>query len=492
MTQPSENAEPSGKRASLSARKRKALALAEAVASERTGWIARNRYFYDDHYRYLRFLVPESSHVLDLSCGIGDCLAALAPERGVGFDLSPAMIEVARKENPQFEYHVGDIECTAAIADLEGPFDAIILSDTIGNLEDIEITIEALHALCAPDTRLILCYYSRAWQPLLRLTERLGGKQRQLPQNWLSTEDISALLQLADFEVIKREWRQLLPKRWLGLGYLINRTVGTLPVLRRFSLRNYIVARPLPKRTMPAELPSATVLIPCRNERANIAAAIKRMPHFAPEQEILYVEGHSSDGTWEEIQRVIETYPDWTIRAVQQDGKGKGDAVRKGFDVAAGEVLMILDADLTVPPETLPKFYRALVAGKGEFVNGTRLVYPLEKEAMRRLNLIANRTFSLLFSWLLNQRLTDTLCGTKVLTKAHYRKIAAGRAYFGEFDPFGDFDLLFGAARLNLKLVEIPIRYQARTYGETQISRFADGWLLLRMVIFAWRKLKAL
>jgi SAM-dependent methyltransferase len=488
MTQANKNAEPSG----LSARKQEALAQAEAVAGERTRWIARNRYFYDDHYRYLRFLVPEGSRVLDLGCGIGDVMAALAPARGVGLDISSAMIDVARKENPSFEYHVGDIESADVIAGLEGPFDAIILSDTIGNLEDIEATIESLHALCTPDTRLIVSYYSRAWQPLLRLAEALGGKQRQLPLNWLGTEDIAALLGLADFEVIKREWRQLLPKRWLGLGYLVNRTFGTLPGLRRFSLRNYIVARPLPERRMPAELPSATVLIPCRNERGNIETAIKRMPRFAPEQEILYVEGNSNDGTWEEIQRVIKAYPDWTIRGVQQDGKGKGDAVRKGFDAAAGEVLMILDADLTVPPETLPKFYRALVAGKGEFVNGTRLVYPLEDEAMRPLNLMANRTFSLLFSWLLNQRLTDTLCGTKVLTKTHYNRIAAGRAYFGEFDPFGDFDLIFGAARLNLKLVEIPIRYQARTYGETQISRFADGFLLLRMVVFAWRKLKAL
>ena len=263
MTQPDKNAEPGA----LSARKQEALAQAEAVAGERTRWIARNRYFYDDHYRYLRFLVPEGSRVLDLGCGIGDVLAVLAPARGVGLDISPAMVEVARQENPSFEYHVGDVESAAVIAGLEGPFDAIILSDTIGNLEDIEATIESLHALCTPDTRLIVSYYSRAWQPLLRLAEALGGKQRQLPLNWLGTEDIAALLGLADFEVIKREWRQLLPKRWLGLGYLVNRTFGTLPVLRRFSLRNYIVARPLPERRLPAELPSATVLIPCRNER---------------------------------------------------------------------------------------------------------------------------------------------------------------------------------------------------------------------------------
>jgi glycosyltransferase involved in cell wall biosynthesis len=233
------------------------------------------------------------------------------------------------------------------------------------------------------------------------------------------------------------------------------------------------------------------VLIPCRNERGNIEAAVKRVPPFAEDMEFLFVEGHSQDGTLDEIERVIEAYPELDIKVTVQDGKGKGDAVRKGFDMARGDVLMILDADLTMPPEDLPKFYEALKSGKGEFINGSRLVYPMQEEAMRFLNLLANHTFSLIFTYLLNQRFTDTLCGTKVLRASHYRRIAENRSYFGDFDPFGDFDLIFGAAKLNLKTVEVPIRYDARSYGETQISRFRHGVLLLRMVVFAWRKLKA-
>jgi glycosyltransferase involved in cell wall biosynthesis len=280
-----------------------------------------------------------------------------------------------------------------------------------------------------------------------------------------------------------------MPLRLLGLGRLVNRFVATLPLLRRFCLRNYVIARPQP----PAEAPplSATVLIPCRNERGNIEAAVKRVPPFAEDMEFLFVEGHSQDGTLDEIERVIEAYPELDIKVTVQDGKGKGDAVRKGFDMARGDVLMILDADLTMPPEDLPKFYEALKSGKGEFINGSRLVYPMQEEAMRFLNLLANHTFSLIFTYLLNQRFTDTLCGTKVLRASHYRRIAENRSYFGDFDPFGDFDLIFGAAKLNLKTVEVPIRYDARSYGETQISRFRHGVLLLRMVVFAWRKLKA-
>ena len=235
-----------------------------------------------------------------------------------------------------------------------------------------------------------------------------------------------------------------------------------------------------------------SVIVPCRNERGNIEPIIKRLPDFGDDLEILFIEGHSKDGTYEEVERLIPLYAHRDIKLLRQDGKGKGDAVFKAFDAARGDVLMILDADISVPPEDLPKFYNALRSGKGEFINGSRLVYPMENEAMRFLNRIANHTFSILFSWLLNQRFTDTLCGTKVLRKRHYQRIKENRSYFGDFDPFGDFDLIFGAAKLNLKIQELPIPYAARTYGETQISRFSHGWLLLRMVVFAYFKLKVL
>jgi glycosyltransferase involved in cell wall biosynthesis len=297
-------------------------------------------------------------------------------------------------------------------------------------------------------------------------------------------------MDIADFEVISQEQRQLLPRRWLGLGPFINRFIAPLPGIRQLCLRTYIVGRPV--RAFPDRKFSASILIPCRNERGNIENAILRMPKFGARQEILFVEGNSSDGTFEECERVRDAYKDtWDIKVLKQDGKGKGDAVRKGFAAATGDVLMILDADLTMPPEALPKYHAVIETGKAEFVNGTRLIYPMEHEAMRPLNLIANRCFAYLFSYLVNTRLTDTLCGTKVLLRKDYEVLARERGYFGNFDPFGDFDLIFGAAKQNLKIIETPIHYKARTFGETQISRFRDGWLLLKMVWFAYRKLKA-
>ena len=233
-------------------------------------------------------------------------------------------------------------------------------------------------------------------------------------------------------------------------------------------------------------------MCPCRNEKGNIREAVARTPVMGAGTELIFVDGSSNDGTVEEIEAVMREYKGpLELKLVHQgDGKGKGDAVRKGYAAASYPVLMILDSDLTVPPEDLPKFYRALVAGKGEFINGVRLVYPMEGEAMRFLNLLGNKFFSLALSWLLEQPIKDSLCGTKVLYREAYDRIADNRSFFGDFDPFGDFDLLFGAARLNLKIVDLPVRYRARTYGDTKISRFSHGWLLLKMTAFGFKKLR--
>jgi SAM-dependent methyltransferase len=467
-----------------------APALAEQPPEQRASWIARHRFYYDEDWNYMRFLVAKELRVLDLGCGSGGLLNALQPSEGVGIDVSQPMIDMAKTAHPYLTFLHGDVEHLDEIVELKGTFDVIIISNTIGTLADCVETFRGLHRFCAPHTRIVAAYHSRFWEPIFYLYARLAGRPSDPPQNWLSPQDIANLFYLADFDVIKKEWRILSPFRLMGLGRIINRFIAILPIIRKLCLRTYVVVRPQPRETL--KDPSTTVVVPCRNERGNVEAAVKRTPRFCSALEIIFVEGGSSDGTWEEIQHVIAAYPQFDIKAFKQPGIGKGDAVRKGFAEAKGDVLMILDADLTMPPEDLPKFYNALVLGKGEFINGSRLVYPMKKQAMRFLNLLANYIFALLFTFLLNQRHTDTLCGTKALRRQDYDRISRNRSYFGEFDPFGDFDLIFGANKLNLKIAEVPIRYAAREYGETNISRFRHGLLLLRMVGFAFMKLKAL
>ncbi len=369
--------------------------------------------------------------------------------------------------------------------------DYVVINGNFHFEKDIQDFLETLKPQCTSETRLIITYFSSLWRPAVRLADFFGVRQKTSgEQNWIAPSDVKNLLELAGFELVHSTPRILVPLYIPILSNLINRWVAPLPVFRWFALMNVAVAKPTSLSGIKKER-SVSVVVAARNEAGNIEELFKRVPKIGSATEIVLIEGNSTDNTWETIQTLKKKY-DHSIPIViaQQEGKGKGDAVRKGFELASNDVLMILDADLTVPPEELPRFYKALQSGRGEFLNGSRLVYPMEKEAMRFFNIIGNKFFAQAFSFVLGQEFKDTLCGTKVLTKNHYKKIAENRPFFGDFDPFGDFDLLFGASRSGLKIIEVPIRYKERVYGETNISRWKHGVILLRMVIFAARKIK--
>ena len=438
--------------------------------------------------RFYRFLVPSGKKVLELGCGHGDLLAALKPELGVGVDFSGIMLNTAAAKYPGLLF----VRCDAGEIPFKKPFDVIILSDLVNDLWDLQAVLENIRPLSHPGTRVILNFYNNLWRIPLAIVKRMGKGAETLEQNWFAPNDVDNLIELAGFEVVKRHARILLPLNIRLLSTFLNRFLVHLPPFRWFALTCFVVARPSPETGSSEgnKDPSVTVVVPARNEAGNIEKILERIPELGSRTEIIFVEGNSTDDTYETIEKTIPLFPQQACRLFRQAGKGKGDAVRLGFEKAAGDILIILDADLTVPPENLPRFVSVLVAGKGEFINGVRLVYPMEEKAMRFFNILGNKFFSLAFSWLLGQPIKDTLCGTKVLYREDYNIIAANRHYFGDFDPFGDFDLLFGAAKLNLKITEMPIRYRFRTYGDTNISRWRHGWVLLKMVMFAARKIK--
>jgi SAM-dependent methyltransferase len=456
----------------------------------------RHRYYYDYLTRILRVRVPEGQRVLDLGCGAGHLLAALKPSHGVGIDVSAPAIRDAseRHRDGSLRFLQGDFSDPAVLARAGGPFDAILLVNVVTHLADVQAALEALHAVSHSRTRVLIYSYSRLWQPLLRLAERLGLKYEQPPESWLPPEEIKSMLSLADFEVVRDDAHLVCPVRVPLLADLVNRYLGRIPLVDELSLVFGIIARPAPSRVAAARpaKPTVSVVIPCRNEAGHIWPLVDSLPALPEGSEFLFVEGHSTDDTAAVIQQAVAENPGKPLRFLRQPGKGKGDAVRFGFAQARGDVLLILDSDMGVAPADVPKFVEALARGKGEMANGSRLVYPMEGRAMRFLNLLANKLFALQFTWLLGQQVRDTLCGTKALWREDYERIAANRAYFGDFDPFGDFDLLFGAARLNLRIVDIAVRYRERRYGQTNISRFRHGWLLLQMSHFAARKLKCL
>ncbi len=432
-----------------------------------------------------RFLIPPGMRVLELGCGEGDLLAAVRPAEGMGLDLSPMMIERARHRHPECRFLEGD----AHAPELREQFDFVICSDLLNDVWDVQRVLEQIALLSNPSTRVIINTHSRVWELPRRIAESVGIARRMLPQNWLTTDDIVNLLYLADFEVVRSSAEIMWPIRTPFLDTFFNKYVGRLWPFHWFAIASFLIARPRPRRAT-ADDPVVSVIVPARNEEGNIPNIFDRIPQMGAGTELIFVEGNSTDDTYRAVEREMARRPCTRAKLFKQPGKGKGDAVRFGFREASGDLLMILDADLTVPPEDLPRFYEAWRSGKAEFVNGVRLVYPMEEKAMRFFNFLGNKFFSLAFSWLLSQSIKDTLCGTKVLSKRAYEVIAANRAYFGEIDPFGDFDLIFGAAKYNLKIVDLPIRYAERTYGETNIQRWTHGWLLLRMVALAMRRLK--
>ncbi|MBN1674717.1 MAG: glycosyltransferase [Kiritimatiellae bacterium] len=460
------------------------IAYYDGMAAQRDMWLRKAWYYHRDLARFTRFVVPEGSSVVELGCGTGELLNALKPARGLGIDMSPAMIEAARRKHPHLEFVVDDVENLKT----EEPFDYVVLSNLVGNLSDLQLAFQNMRRLTSPRSRVIITYYSRLWQPVLTLAEALGLKMRQPLQNWMSKEDVENLLDLCDYEVIRKGGRLICPAFIPGLSWFLNRIVAHLPGFRHLCLTTYVIARQRPAGRRAAY--TVSIVIPTKDEAGNIFGAIERTPRMGPHQEYIFVDGGSTDGTVEKIGEVRAKYRDLDIRFMTQTGRGKANAVFEGFDAARGDVLMILDSDLTVPPEDLPKFYDVIAAGRAEFVNGCRLVYPMQKEAMRFLNMVANHVFALIFTWLLGFRIKDTLCGTKVLLRRDYELLKANRGYFGDFDPFGDFELIFGAARLNLRMADVPVRYRARVYGDIKIRRFRHGLLLLRMVFFAMRKLK--
>lgn len=443
-------------------------------------WLHKNKYYHRLMRSFYQYTVPQGSVVLHVGCKDGHLLKNIRPSHAVGVETDAYELSIAQDKHPQYVFKND-------ITEVKGTFDYIILSSSyIMELDDIQKFFESLKKFCTPETRIVIDWHSTLWEPMLKILQKIGLRRPTLFKNWISRTDMKNFLYLAGFDEVTSGQHILFPLYIPVFSWIVNSFIAIIPGINKLCVNNWLVARVIARR----DDVSVSVIITCRNERGNIEAAVQRCPDMGIFTELIFVEGHSYDGTLAEIKRVAEKYPEKNIKILVQPGKGKGDAVRYGFAHAQGDLFMILDGDLTMPPEDLPKFYNAYVEGKADFVNGSRLVYGMESQAMQFLNLIANYCFGIGFSWILGQKIKDTLCGTKVLHKDAYARIVKNRSFFGEFDPFGDFDLLFGAAKQNMKIVDVPIRYKSRVYGSTNIRRFYHGMLLLRMSFIGFCKFK--
>jgi Glycosyl transferase family 2 len=456
----------------------------DGIAQKRDRWIERNRYYYGCIKRMLGFIIEPNQRVLEVRCQTGGLLASLEPSFGVGVEIGQKLVDVAQKNHPGLHFVCADSEDV----ELGEKFDYVIVGHIFDTV-DILAALKRVHDHCEQNTRVVIINYNHLWEPVLEFASSVGLRSPYLEPNWVSAEDVNGFLALSGFTPLRTHRIVLFPKYIPLISTFLNEFVAKLPGLRRFCMMQIIVARPKPVAHSENET-SVSVVVPCRNEKGNIQAAVERIPDMGRHTEIIFCDDKSTDGTADEVRRMQKLYPDRDIRLLDGPGICKAENVWTGFRGAKGDVLMILDADLTVMPEELPYFFRALVANTGEFVNGSRLIYPVPKTAMKFFNQAGNKVFGVIFSYLLNQRFKDTLCGTKVFWRKDWLRIEKGLGSWGIRDLWGDYELIFGAWKLHLEIVEMPVHYQERTYGVTKMTRvFWNGVRMLRISHSAWQRL---
>jgi hypothetical protein len=461
----------------------KIAAEKDRITSKRIKWIDANPYYYRQLLRQLRFVIEKGSRVLHIRSEVGFILDKLEPSYGVGIEDSAKQIEESKKRYPHLHFYQQSPE-DVQLAD---KFDYILIS-SVEDIVDVKGVFDSIYKLCHPATRIIIINYHYLWHPLVRLAERLKLKAPQSMHNWISAYDINNLLELSNFEPLQNRTIILFPYNIPGLSYLLNRFFAKLPISRFFTMQRLNIARPLFDNSKEY---SVSVVIPCKNEAGNIEDAVKRIPQLGSHTEIIFGDDKSTDGTPDIVREMIARYPEKDIKLVNSPGVSKAMNVWTCFDHATCDILMILDADLTVIPEELPYFYEAIARRKGEFINGSRLVYPMHKGAMRLFNVVGNKFFSIAFTYILETKIKDTLCGTKVLWRNDYEHIKKLRGSWGINDRWCDYELIFGAAKRHLKIVDMPVHYMERTYGETKMTnRIKNGRIMLRMCWAALKKIK--
>lgn len=461
----------------------------DSVGEKRLRWIRRYPYYYETMLEIVRSFIPEGSRVLEIGCGSGYFLDGVKPSRGLGIDQSEGMVQLARRTYPHLEFRNLPAECAG---DLEERFDFVLMVNVAGEITDLERCLRGVHRLCARRTRLVILQHNFLWEPMVKCAAKLGLVMPTPLQNWLTAYDLKTFLHLAGFRILRTGFRCPLPFGLPILSWFFNRLLGRLPIASRLGILQFVVARPLGRVPAPETL-RVSVVVPCKNEEANVPSLVDRVPEMGGGTEIILVDDQSADRTRALIEETIRLHPDRSVKPAAGPGEGKGACVRAGLEVATGDVYMILDADMTVMPEVLPRFFDALAGDRGEFVNGSRLVYPAEGEAMRFLNIIGNKLFAWLFTYLLGQRVKDTLCGTKAVWAEDYPRLLKTRAFLRNVDRWGDYDWIFGAALNSLEIVEVPVHYLERKGGESKMTRrLQNAWIMFKVCWFAFWRLKTI
>ena len=449
----------------------------DEIASNYDYWKEKNSYYYDTIKTFVSRIIPPESSVLEVGCGTGEILDIVQPVRGVGIDISAKMVELAKQKFPQHTFIHSPIEDLQ----IDEKFDFIILVDVADHVYDIMDVFGVLYRFCKPTTRIILTTINPWWDPILMFMEKIGAKMPEGPHNFVEKGNLAKILELMDFSVSYSGYMLLFPKKIPFLSFLVNALGTRTWGLKKLSSMQYMLIQPSVKNETDLGM-GCSVVIPCHNEQDNIEDAVRRIPKMGRETEIIVVNDGSTDHTAQKVKELQGEIKNLKLIDYSPN-RGKGYAVKKGFEDASQEILMILDADISTLPEELPRFFHPLNKGMCQFVNGTRMVYPMENQSMRILNLFGNKIFGFIMSFITQQNLTDTLCGTKALYKSDFKRIQWG------LDKWGDFDLLFSAAKRGSRIMEVPVHYMSRKSGESKMKSFRHGLHLLRACFLGFKEL---
>lgn len=440
----------------------------EAIAVEYDYWKKRNNYYYSLLKGFFKKHIPAGSSVVEFGCATGDILASCQPKRGLGIDLSEAFVELARKKHPQYQFIAADAEKFSG----EEKFDFCIMSDLLDHVSDIPAVIERAHEILKPGGKLIISTINPLWNPVFGVLERLHMKMPEGPHCFIPNRFIEFFCQMNGFKTTKGALI-FIPVRIPLISPLLNKIMPRVPVILETCWVQTLVAQ---KLQGPQKKTSCTILITVYNEEKNIEACIRRIPALNREYEILVVNDGSTDATASIVDKLQREFKDLRMISFEQN-KGKAIAVEKGIEEARKDAVVILDADMAVAPEEIPLFLEPLDTNVADFVNGTRLVYDMEKKAMAQIRRIANYTLALMFSAVIKCRITDTLCGTKAFLKKNFMGIKISE------ERWGDLVLLCAASSKGLRIAEIPISYHTRIAGESKMRFFSDGALFMRYTL---------
>ncbi len=469
----------------LNERRKKIREKNNEMGKFRSKWIKRNPYFYKQLLKTLKFVIEENAKILHIRCGNGFILNELNPKIGIGIDDSETLIQQAKSDYTHLQFFDHNSESSLPFSQM---FDYILIS-SIEDIVDVESVLENVKNHAHAHTRIVIINYNFLWTPLVKFAEKIRIKMPLKQHNWITDNDLNTFLQLSNYDIVTRKKIILIPYNIPIFSWIFNRFLARLPLVKHFGLMTITTTRPLFDES-PQEY-SVSVIIPCKNEAGNIEDAVKRVPEMGKHTEIIFCDDKSTDGTPEIVREMMKKYPQRDIKLYDGPGISKSENVWVGFDQAQGDILMILDADLTVIPEELPYFYQAISKRRGEYINGSRLVYPMHNKAMKLFNIFGNKFFSIFFSYILDSSIKDTLCGTKVLWRLDYQRIKTIRHSWGVRDRWGDYELIFGANKFNLKHLDLPVHYYERTYGETKMTGvLKNGWIMLKMSFAALFKIK--